>query len=714
MDPSTSSAGRLVGLLCNRVGKWVAVALWVVALAVLAPLAGQLTGAQDNQAVSWLPGDAESTKVLEISEQFRSSNEVPVIVVYEKTAGLSAAEIAAIQAQVAQFGGVDRVDSEVIGPILSQGQQPPQAAQVIVPIDLGDGGWEELPPIAEEIRGIASGTGDGVDVHITGPGGTAADSAEAFAGIDSTLLYSALAVVIVILLLTYRSPVLWILPVASVGVALMASQGLIYLLATNGLTVNAQSAGILTVLVFGAGTDYALLLVARYREELRRHADRHEAMAEALHRAGPAIWASAGTVVVGMLCLSLAELNSTAGLGPVSAIGVAVALLAMVTLLPALLLILGRWVFWPVRPTVGSTDRTTTGLWARVGTGIARRPRLTWVATALVLGALALNTVNLNASGLTNAASFTGTPGSVVGEQVLARHFPAGSGQPIQVIAAAPQAEQVRAAFADVPGITEVTEPVVRDGYAYLEGTTVDLPDSPAATDTLLAVRDVVHQVPDASALAGGTTAVLYDVGVANTNDRQLIIPIVLAVVFLILAGLLRAIVAPVLLVATVVLSFFATMGVCAFFFNNVFGFEGADASFPLFAFVFLVALGIDYNIFLMTRVHEEAKRVGTRRAALVGLAATGGVITSAGLVLAGTFAVLGTLPLTFLAQLGFAVAVGVLIDTIIVRAILVTALTLDVGRWMWWPSKLMHKRDDDEPFAEVPPAQQSLTPGSP
>jgi len=701
--------GSLARLPGSRIGKWVIVVLWVGTLAALAPLAGKLTGVQDNQAASWLPGEAESTKVLEITERFRSSDEIPAIVVYEKPAGLTAADLATIGEHAKRFAGLDGVETQVIGPIPSA-EPVPQAAQVIVPVTLGSEGWDRLPGIVDQIREIAGDGGDGLSFHVTGPGGNGADQAEAFAGIDGTLLYAALTVVIVMLLLTYRSPVLWLLPVISVGTALMAAQGIIYLLAKHaGLTVNAQSAGILTVLVFGAGTDYALLLVARYREELRRHQDRHEAMAVALHRAGPAIWASAATVMVGMLCLVFADMNSTSGLGPVAAIGVGVGLLAMVTLLPALLVICGRWVFWPVRPSYGSADHVETSLWARVGAVIARRPRLTWVAASLVLGVLAMGTFGLKADGLTNAAAFTSTPDSVIGEQVLARHFPAGTGQPVQVVAKAEKAAEVRAALAAVPGIGSVEQPVVKDGYAYLEATTDDAPDGPAALATLDRVREAVHQVPDADAMAGGMTALLQDTAVANKHDRNLIIPIVLVVVFLILAGLLRSLAAPALLLGTVVLSFFATMGISAFFFDNVFGFDGADASFPLFVFVFLVALGIDYNIFLMTRVHEESRQWGTRRGALIGLSATGGVITSAGLVLAGTFAVLGTLPLTFLAELGFAVAVGVLIDTIIVRAVLVTALTLDLGRWMWWPSSLTRKRDIDPEDIRMPTPAHAL-----
>jgi len=497
-------------------------------------------------------------------------------------------------------------------------------------------------------------------------------------------------VVIVLLLFTYRSPVLWLLPVISAGTALIAAQALIYLLAAHaGLTVNAQSAGILDVLVFGAGTDYALLLTARYREELRRHEDRHEAMAVALRRAGPAVLASGGTVIVSLLALVIAELNSTKGMGPVLAIGVAVALLAMMTLLPALLVITGRWVFWPVRPAFGSTEPTSSGLWARVGNGIAPRPRIVWVTTALVLGAMALGLTGLKANGLTNAQSFRGHPDSVIGQTVLEQHFPGGGGQPVVIIGRDGSGAQLAAAVRSVPGLTAVTPPTTRAGHAYLEATLTSAPDSQAANTTIDKVRAAVHAVPGADALVGGNTAINLDVQRAAAHDRNLIIPVVLVVVFIILALLLRAVIAPLMLVATVVLSLAATLGVSALVFDHAFGFGGADTSFPLFAFVFLVALGIDYNIFLMTRVREEAIRHGTRRGALNGLAATGGVITSAGLVLAGTFAVLATLPVTFLTELGFAVAFGVLLDTIVVRSVLVTALNLDIGRWLWWPSRL-------------------------
>jgi RND superfamily putative drug exporter len=671
--------------------------------------AGKLTGAQDNDAVSWLPGNAESTEVLKATEQFSSPDEIPAVLVYERAGGVTQADQQAVGRHVAAYGSLKDVDRDVVGPIPSEDGE---ALQVLVPINAGSGGWETIGARADDIRGVAADRPEGLSFHLTGPGGFAADSQDAFAGIDGKLLYSAAAVVIIILLLTYRSPVLWLLPLLSAGVALFAAEAVIYLLATKAdLTVNAQSAGILTVLVFGAGTDYALLLIARYREELRRHVDKHEAMAFALHRSGPAIFASGSTVVAGMLCLLFASMNSTRGLGPVAAVGIVIALLAMLTLLPALLVICGRWVFWPIRPTYGSDDHTETSLWGRIGRRIARKPRFTWVTTSVLLGAAALGMLTLDANGLSNEESFTGTPDSVVGEGVVAAHFPAGAGNPLVVVSNANQAAAVRAAMSSTPGIATVAQPRTADGLAYIEGTMTDAVDTQAAKDTVDRVRASVHAVPGADALAGGGTAILLDTARASDHDNKVIIPVVLAVVLLILALLLRALVAPVMLVATVVLSFGAALGISSLLFNQVLGFGGADTSLPLFVFVFLVALGIDYNIFLMTRVHEEAKVHGTRRGALIGVAATGGVITSAGLVLAGTFAVLATMPVVAFAEIGIAVALGVLLDTIIVRSVLVTALNLDIGRYLWWPSKLA-RREDPEPSvgdAPEPEPQRSL-----
>ena len=697
----------MVGVPAGRRTKWLVLVFWLVVVAVAGPLSGKLTGAEKNDASAWLPPKAESTQVLNLRSHFVSPNVYPAVVVYDRPGGVTAADKAKAAADAARFAGVARVvHGQVTGPFVSKDGQ---AIETIVPVNLGKNGWNSAGPAADALRSIAQ-TEAGLTVHIAGPLGYAADSGKAFKGIDGTLLYAALAVVIILLLITYRSPTLWLLPVISAGVALITAQALIYLLAAHaGLTVNAQSAGILDVLVFGAGTDYALLLTARYREELRRHEDRHAAMAVALRRAGPAILASGGTVILSLLTLTLAELNSTKSMGPVLAIGVGVALLAMMTLLPALLVITGRWVFWPAKPQFGSPEPTSRGIWARTGRRIAVRPRVVWITTALILGVMALGLTGLKASGLTNAESFRGHPDSVAGQTVLDQHFPAGAGQPVEVFGNAASAAQLAAALRAVPGITDVTSPVIQGGHAYLEGTLTSAPDSQAAYDTIDRTRAALHAVPGADALVGGNTAVNLDVQRAAAHDRNLIIPIILAVVFVILGLLLRALVAPIMLIATVVLSFAAALGVSALFFNHVFNFGGADTSFPLFVFVFLVALGIDYNIFLMTRVREEAQHHGARTGALTGLAATGGVITSAGCVLAGTFAVLGTLPVTFLTELGFAVAFGVLLDTLVVRSVLVTALNLDLGRWVWWPSRLARQPSPEAELLGDQPAAETV-----
>jgi RND superfamily putative drug exporter len=684
-----SKARALLRLPGGRRTKWAVLVFWLIVVALAGPLSGKLTGAEKNDAQSWLPAKAESTKVVKLQSSFQSPNVAAAVVVYNRPSGLTAADKHKVVQDVARFTGIHgAVKSQVAGPVFSANGK---AAQTVVPVNLGSEGWNKAPNAADRLRSIAHQNSDGLAVHIAGPLGSAADSAKSFSGIDSTLLIGTLAVVIVLLLITYRSPVLWLLPVITAGIALVSAEALIYLLAAHaGLTVNGQSAGILNVLVFGAGTDYALLLTARYREELRQHQDRHEAMAVALRRAGPAIIASAGTVILSLLTLMIAELNSTKGMGPVLAIGVGVALVAMITQLPALLGIFGRWIFWPVRPTFGSAEPTSRGLWARVGRKVAVRPRVVWIATVIVLGVMSIGLTGLKSSGLTAAQSCAGHhPDSIVGQRVIDHNFPAGSGQPVIVAGSPAAASQLRTTFSGVHGITAVTPPQTHGSHVFLEGTLTSAPDSKAAYSTIDRVRAAVHAVPGAHALVGGNTAVNLDVQRAAAHDRDVIIPLILAVVFVILALLLGAIIAPIMLIATVVLSFAAALGVSALVFNHVFHFGGADTSFPLFVFVFLVALGVDYNIFLMTRVREETKRHGARRGALIGLAATGGVITSAGVVLAGTFAVLGTLPITFLAEVGFAVAFGVLLDSIIVRSVLVTALNLDLGSKVWWPSRL-------------------------
>ena len=676
---------QIAGKLTGRLSKWIVLAFWIVALGVLGSFAGKLTEVQNNEAASWLPGNAESTRALEKLAPFQDPNAIPTTVVYEKSAGFAPADLATMKAQASELGALPDVVGEVIGPIPSADGQ---AAQTTVTFDLGADGWAKMPDIATEISSIARV--DGASVYVAGAGGQAADSAEAFEGLDGSLLIWTLSVVILLLLLTYRSPVLWLLPIVSAVFALAVSLGLIYFLARDaGLTVNGQSQAIVTILVLGAGTDYALLLIARYREELRRHEDRHEAMAFALHRAAPAIIASAGTVIVGMLCLVLAEMNSTAGLGPVCAIGIGVGLLAMTTLLPALLVITGRWVFWPKRPHFGSDEPTTRGLWAKVGQLIAPRPRKVWVVTALLLGMASLGVLQLEANGLSTEDSYTKEFGSVTGQKVLTEHGLADSSTPLMVVANADRADEVAAAMRSVPNTEPPSKPIAKDGVAFVTANlTVDA-STQAAFATVDAMRQQVHAVEGADALVGGTSAIFDDMQTASARDNRVIIPVVLGVVLLILMLLLRSLTAPLILVGTVILSFGAALGIGTLVFEHVFGFAGADSSFPLFVFVFLVALGIDYNIFLMTRVREETQTRGTREGSLVALAATGGVITSAGLVLAATFTVLATLPLVFLVELGFTVAVGVILDTMIVRSVLVTAINLDLGSKIWWPSRL-------------------------
>ncbi|WP_413756328.1 MMPL family transporter [Streptomyces sp. MMBL 11-3] len=688
--------GRLV---CGRRSKWLVVGLWLVLLVVTAPFAQKLADAQDNDAASWLPGSAESTQVLQASEGFRPE-QIPAIVVYARADGLTARDRVRIAEDVRELAELREQGirgAETRGPVFDR-RPDPRAAQVLVPITMDEKGWERIAPAVDAIREDVGKGGDGLAVHITGPGGTSADFSEAFEGIDSTLLFSAMAVVVVTLLITYRSPTLLVVPLLGVVAALFTAQALIYLLAEHaGLTVNGQSAGILTVLVFGAGTDYALLLVARYREELRRHEDRHEAMELALHRAGPAVIASGATVVLSMLVLLAAEMNSTRGLGPVAAIGVAVALVAMLTLFPALLVIFGRWIFWPVTPRFGSQDPSERGVWARMGSRFSHRPRLVWAVTAATLAFLSLGLLQLRAEGISNADSFTDKPDSIVGQEVSARYFPAGSGDPLVVIGDRAQALEVRRAVADTPGVVPRSlgrPPGTKaqdDGKVLFEATMTAPADSEAAKRTVERVRDAVHAVPDADAQVGGGTAALLDMDRATTRDNLVIIPLVLVVVLLILCALLRALVAPLLLIGTVVLSFATALGISALAFRHVFDYAGESTDFPLFVFVFLVALGIDYNIFLTTRIREEAARQGTRTGVVTALAATGAVITSAGLVLAGTFAALGTLPMVAFAEIGFAVALGVLLDTFVVRSILVTSLFLDVGPKVWWPHRLSH-----------------------
>lgn len=707
---------KIAGSLTNRYTKWATLIMAIGLLVAGVMLGSHLGDVKKNQASSWLPSSAEATKVAnELSTQV-SPNDIPVIIVFSKPATtFTTADFAKLDAYAARItattnglskAGVLTPNRAKLAATHGVPTQPMvssdgHVAYMYFVLNMGNGGWNKVAPVIDRIAGFVHI--DGASTYFGGPGGQARDFVKSFQGSQSTLLLISFGVVILILGFTYRSPILWILPILCAAIALEITNGVIYLLAKYvGLTVNDQSQYILGILVIGAGTDYALLLIARYREELRRHADRHEAMAVALHRAAPAVIASAATVAIGLMCMAVAELNSTASLGPVLAVSVVVTVIVMVTLLPALLVILGRWMFWPRIPHTGSDEPAEHGVWARLGTRISKAPRAVWATTAslLLIGAFGLSA--LHANGLKSTDQFTSTLDSVTALKLMAEHNLASDGTTIQVVANSTQVGGVQRALTSVSGLgTPTATKALGKGRSWFEYPISQDVASSQAWDVVKAARKAAHAVPGARATVGGMPAVYLDTQTASTHDRNLIIPIILIVVLVILGLLLRAVAAPLLLLGTVILSFGAAMGISALMFKYVFGFAGADAGFPLFAFVFLVALGVDYNIFLMTRVREETLKSGTRKGSLVALASTGGVITSAGLVLAATFGALASLPMVFLVELGFAVALGVLLDTMIVRSVLVTALNLDLGGKIWWPSKLDRGEHAVEPSPE-------------
>lgn len=551
-------------------------------------------------------------------------------------------------------------------------------------------------------------TSAGITTHVTGPAGLFADLFEAFGSIDTRLLQTTLIVVAIILIVVYRSPVLWILPLFTAASALGIATMIVYYLAREDIIdLNGQTQGILDVLVLGAATDYALLLIARYREELHQHQSRFEAMRIALRGVVEPIIASGSTVIAGLMVLLLSDLSSNRGLGPVGSIGIASSMLAVLTLLPALLIVFGRWIFWPKIPRFGDVDEKLSGIWSKVGSLVDRRPKAVWISTALALLIFAGFSTTLKSDGLSQSEAFTTRTDSVIGLEKLGEHFPSGEGTPVEIVVDQADIASAAAAIGRVSNVASVVpltnvDPVTQrptsqlkvvDGKVVLYATLKVAPDSAEGKESIPLIRQAAKQV-NPNILVGGQSAIGYDVDQSSRRDNRVIIPIVLLLIAVILGFLLRSILAAALLLGTVVLSFAATLGVCALVFDHVFGFAGTDAAFPLFAFIFLVALGIDYNIFLMTRVREESLKIGTRAGIIKGLTVTGGVITSAGIVLAATFGVLGILPLVFLAELGFAVAFGVLLDTIIVRSLLVPALVRVIGPKIWWPSKLQHQEN--------------------
>lgn len=683
---------------------WLLLALWVGVLAVAVPLSGRLGDVQRDSVVDYLPNNADSTQAAKIQARLPGGESTDLVLVYHRDSGLTPADRATAARQTADIARTHRLTGdEAPRPVPSK-----DGTTVMYPVSSTEPGQDAKAKSAyvDGIRDVAR-SGGGLTVEVGGPGALDTDASEVYDALGGPLLYTTVLVVAVLLILIYRSPVLWLLPLLSAGAADVLSMAVTYgLNRAFGVTVSGQSSGVMTILVFGVGTDYALLLVARYREELRRRERPYDAMRSALRKAAPAILASAGTVAAGMLCLLAADLNSSRGMGPTAAVGVICALLAMVTLLPALLVLLGRRVFWPLIPAYGSEPKKRRGGFAAIGGGVRRRPVAVLAGGLVLLGALALGVLHLPGS-LKQEDGFTSTPDSIAAGQILADAYPDQGSQPITVLAPAADARAARDAARGTHGVTEVTAGRTADGWSELFVATGSPPQTAAETATIKALR---AELP--GAYVGGPSAQQIDLQKTNQRDRGIVIPLTLAAVLLILILLLRALVAPLLLVAAVVAVWGAALGIGGLVFGPLFGFDGTDPGLPLLSFVFLVALGVDYGIFLMHRMREEALGGAAPEAATLGaLRSTGGVITSAGIVLAATFSVLINMPLVQLAELGFVIAVGVLLDTFVVRTFLVTSAALLLRRKVWWPGALSRPPSAPEPPAAPDPEPLTAEP---
>ncbi|KQX63961.1 MMPL family transporter [Streptomyces sp. Root1310] len=685
------------------------VAVWLGVGGVLGPYAGRLGEVATNDQAAFLPRSAESTEVIAAQHAFRQNETLPAIVVWTADTAAGAGgtgveeRLDAAGRALASLADDRGVSGDLSPALLSEDGE---AVEGVVPLrpDLGD----DLAPTLDRIRAAAERV-PGTTVELAGPAATQADLSDAFAGIDGLLLAVALATVLVILLLVYRSLLLPLVIILGAVFALGLACAVVYALADHDVVrVDGQVQGILSILVIGAATDYALLLTARYREELAARTDRFAAITAALRKSWGAVVASAATVALGLLALLLSDLTNNRALGPVGAIGIGCAVLSTLTFLPAVLVLLGKAAYWPARTKAGGAGH---GVWRRVAGLVDRAPRRVWAVTLAVLLAGAAFAPTLASKGVPLDETFVNDAPSVAAQETLGRHFPGGSGNPTVVVADAGRLPEVLAAARDTEGVASAAgatasgrpggEPLVVDGRVRVDVTLDSAADGDAALRTVERLRTSLHAVPGADALVGGYTAQRYDTLRTAERDRTLIVPVVLAIIFLILTVLLRSLLMPALLVATVALNFLATLGVSGLVFRHVFGFSGTDPSVPLYGFVFLVALGVDYNIFLMSRVREESLRHGVREGVLRGLVTTGGVITSAGVVLAATFAALGVIPLAFLAQIAFIVAFGVLLDTLVVRSLLVPALVRDIGAPAWWPGRLGREGDKagDEPL---------------
>jgi len=670
------------------------------------PTFGKISEVSSNEQASFLPASAESTQVQQLQRKFENGQAIPAVVVIESTDKLSPEAVRDFAVLQKKLADVAHVQGPVIGPIPSKDFK---ALEFIVPVK----SQSELKDVVGELRGVAQkDLTQNTQAYVTGPAGLNADLVGAFGGVDGILLAVALTAVFIILVVVYRSVLLPVLVLLNAVFALSAAILVVYILAKNDvIQLNGQSQGILSILVIGAATDYSLLLVARYREALGKVATRWEAIQQGIKGSFEPILASAATVVLALLCLLFSDLNSNRSLGPIAAIGIAFSFLATLTFLPALLALFGRAAFWPSKIAANLSSKAVkirtghedlTGIWKRVGEVVATRSRQLWIGIVVVLLVCSFGLIQLKANGVPRTELVLSESNAAEGQKAIARHFDAGAGSPVLVVVpqealgAAVETLQANKKLADIMAYSERGPNSNIDGAKTIDGKmllSTTLTVDPYSDEAEAVIQDLRREFTDRDGvLVGGTTAITVDTTATAKRDLKVIVPLVLVMIFIVLALLLRALLAPLLLILTVVLSFAAALGISALVFNHIFGFPGAEAAVPLFGFVFLVALGIDYNIFLVTRTREEALKYGTRPAILHSLGKTGGVITSAGIVLAATFAALGVIPILFLAQLAFIVAFGVLLDALVVRSLLVPALFYDIDSKVWWPSRKITK----------------------
>ncbi len=677
--------------------------VWLGIAGLGGPTFGKISNVTTNNQAAFLPSSAESTKVQQLQQKYQNGQAIPAIVLFESEYKLTLSDVSSYREVGDRLSNVKGVQTPVIGPIPSKDLK---AVEFIVPI----ADSKQVKTVVSDLSKTAENDiPANTTAYVTGPAGLTADLSRAFGGIDGILLVVALSAVFIILLFVYRSVLLPILVLINAMFALCASILVVYLLAKNGvIELNGQSQGILSILVIGAATDYSLLLVSRYREAFEQTQNKWDAIKIGLRASFEPILASAATVIIALLCLLFSDLNSNRSLGPIAATGIAFSLIATLTLLPALLIAFGKVAFWPSKikkreghkaASIKTGQEELSGIWKQAGRLIVARPRQVWVITVVVLAICSLGLLQLRANGVSQTDLVLTQSNSADGQKAIGRHYDAGSGAPTLIATPRGSLEMtldVLRANKSIAGImvysdrgqsADLTKAKIVDEKVLLSITLKEDPYSLEAESVIKSLRSDLAS-KGSGAIVGGTTATALDTSETAESDLIKIVPLILLMIFIVLALLLRSLIAPLLLIGTVVFSFTATMGISALVFNNIFSFPGADATVPLFGFVFLVALGVDYNIFLITRTREEARKYGTRAAVLQSLGKTGGVITSAGIVLAATFAALGIIPILFLAQLAFIVAFGVLLDTFIVRSLLVPALFYDIGSKVWWPAK--------------------------